>query len=52
MFNILDLVTPPTGGGTGIIAAIAAVFASVGIFIKSLFKKNKKNKKDNGNGFR
>ncbi len=44
MFNILDLVQPPSGGGPGIIAAIGAAIATFFASIKMLFKKGKKKK--------
>lgn len=44
MFYILDLITPPSGGGVGLFAAIAAAFASLFASIKMLFKKGKKKK--------
>lgn len=45
MLHILDIITPPpSGGGVGLFAAIAAAFTSFFASIKMLFKKGKKNK--------
>ncbi len=44
MFNILDIVPPPSGGGPGIIAAIGAAVTTFFVSIKMLFKKGKKRK--------
>lgn len=42
MFNLLDLVTPPSSGGSGILAAIAAALVATAAFVKGLFGKKKK----------